>query len=301
MQRHRFVALVLVLTLVAIACVGDDDDDASGSASASVAEEEAEETTTTLGPDEVFEGAATAATELPARIEEWRNGELDDDELRRHARRAGGAANAAREVASGLDDDDDRKPLATAAAELYFHAAGLVRDALRADDEAARTELMDLALTTGESGLRVDEWAAYVEDPDSVEPQPLPGDTIAPLDRESQPAEEWEDAVEVLDVPFTVDPAADLERQAQRFRGGFDALRDEPDPNTDDGHERAARQRLHWLVKAIACDAARLEITDVASRLSMLALVEAPETEEPVAEDPPADTGDGEEADSEEA
>src|SRR5688572_14108281 len=118
-SRLRPVALLLALFLVFTACSGDDDDDGGSNAGDDTEEraddQEDEETTTTLAPEDALAGAGEAAIELPATVESWQAGDVDDDQMRRDARVALVAAGDAREAVAALEDDDESKPLAAGA------------------------------------------------------------------------------------------------------------------------------------------------------------------------------------------
>lgn len=276
-SRLRPVALLVAFFLVFTACSGDDDDDgggagANGDDDTEAADDEDEETTTTLAPEEALAGAGQAAADLPATVESWQAGDVDDDQMRRDARVALVAAGDAREAVAALEDGDESKPLAAGAAELYFQHASTVLEAVNAEG-ASRDELAALALGLGELAARSLEWALYVQDPDGAEPpQPLPGDTEAPLDRPTQPESAWVAALDELGAPSTIDESADPAQQAEVFRSAAATMGEEADPDTDDGHLVSARLRLDWLVKAAASDAARLGLPNVAAPLTMIDL-----------------------------
>lgn len=290
---RRLLAVLAALALVLLGCSGDDDDDAGGSST------EADETTTTVAdatPEQVaeeFTALETASSELPDRIDGWVDGAVAVDDLRRDARRLLVASVDVRELAATLPEGDV-KALELAAAELYSSQASTVLEVVNREPSPEREQLTLLALRLGVLGDRVHGWARHVDDPDAADdPEPVPdwsamdlapgppldeapvpsdAELTPPLERPTQPEDDWLAAFEAAGAPEMVDEVGNLATQARAFVDAAAALRDEPDPDIDDGHLVAARIRLGWLIRADGIRAAQLGLVTVAGPLNDIAL-----------------------------
>lgn len=141
-------------------------------------------------------------------------------------------------------------------------AAALDTVLLEAPDAVVADPVPTFAADDLAAGPPLDDTPPPAEPPTTV-PDPV-------ADRPSQPRADWLAALAAAGAPAPEEVFAALQAQdgdaladlARRFDAASEALRDEPDPDTDGGHEESARVRLAMLSQA---DLARL------GRLAVLA------------------------------
>lgn len=260
----------LLAALALLGCSSGDDDDSS---SGSEAEAEAEETTTTVDDrpweaqaEEAIEPVPAAAAEAAAQTDAWLAGDVELDDYRPAVRRAMVAASGAREALADLAEHDARE-LYVAAAQLYVGFGRLQLEAANLEPGAAQDDAIALAERLRVLGDHVTDRARAAA---GVDAEPL-ASTLVPGDTDTaaatQPAEEWEAAVEDAGAPEAIDTAGDPGAQADAYFAAVDALRDEPAPDVEGGAELRARLLLDWLVKGETSRAAQLGFVVVSGPL----------------------------------
>jgi hypothetical protein len=252
-NRLRISSAVLVLALIVTGCSGDDDDDDSSTPTT-----EAEDTTTTsvVTPEEALAMLQDAHDELETLL----GSSADDvDAIRPAARTMLRVSRDALTVIQDEGDDRDAALLQIASVQLRAEQARLVLEAMLVEGEgsADRGEVLTLADEVGAIATVALSWAGYLDEPDTAEaPLPVPGDETPPLDRPTGPESAWRATVEEMKIPLSADVCATDPEQVFVFIDAASKLGDEPDPDIDDGHLRAAKLRLQWLIEASACSAA---------------------------------------------
>ena len=291
------VPLVILLVLVATAVLGggDDEDAPDPSGPVSTTAPVAVDADWDRAVADAFRPLAEALPTYARAVAEWSEGDRSDDELAATLDLVEPVLSEVVADAAALPShrtDDRAGPLVAAAAELYVQGVAAHRAALAATDgdvaeqwdrlgrrlrilgdrtfDRAR-ERTSPAIDAGDSvDLRL---PAEVPDFDRLElavGPPLEAATADVTDalprlrageRPTQPLDDWQRAVDALDVPATEDVRAALSDAdalgglARRLVGAAEALRDEPVPDGDRG--RADRLALGWLVLADASRAGR--------------------------------------------
>jgi hypothetical protein len=249
-----------------------------------------------------FAPLTDTALELPDHTRRWQAGELAPEEYRRTLQVALQSAEDTRRNVELLPEHDGRL-LYLASAELYVAYEQTLVEAVDMDAGPLRDQVVLLAHRVRELADRVFDRGHHLVDPDfgadrpdvaiqlpaevpdweaegmapgpplDAEPGP-PADTppLREETRPTQPEDDWLAAVDAAGAPDALDLDGDVSAQARAYVAAAEALRDEPDPEGDDGRERSAILRLGWLIKAEAARAAQAGLSDIASMLDEISL-----------------------------